>query len=317
VTLADEIKLAQEQDPEFPGIVRRLETIAETGPEEPGDAAFARHYEIRDGHLWLRAEPPLLWVPPAARARVLHEFHDSPDAGHPGREETIRAIRTQYTWPTLSKDADQHLRACLIWATTKRGPIQARAPRRAYIPKRPWQTIAIDYMGPYEETPSGNQFLLVVTDIFSKWVEAFPIRRATAKATARALENEVFCRWGYPSAIISDNGTQFTSEEFRRACRRWKTRHWPTYEIGDEVLVRRHTPPGLRSRWIGPLSITGITGENCYKIDRGTSETVEHVDNIRPAPKIQRHRQRGVGTQVEPGDEHPIQVTVGRIDEGD
>jgi transposase InsO family protein len=426
VTLADEIKLAQQQDPEFPGIVRRLETIAETGPEEPGDAAFARHYEIRDGHLWLRAEPPLLWVPPAARARVLHEFHDSPDAGHPGREETIRAIRTQYTWPTLSKDADQHLRACLICATTKRGPIQARAPRRAYIPKRPWQTIAIDYMGPYEETPSGNQFLLVVTDIFSKWVEAFPIRRATAKATVRALENEVFCRWGYPSAIISDNGTQFTSEEFRRACRRWKTRHWPTaiyhpqanpaerrnqelkklmriltqeptpkpwdetipkglfnlrkrrnaatgqspselllgfeitrpgqwdmnnqavqttaeerqqlaeenlaryrrrydernrqpptYEIGDQVLVRRHTPPGLRSRWIGPLSITGITGENCYKIDRGTSETVEHVDNIRPAPKIQRHRQRGVGTQVEPGDEHPIQVTVGRIDEGD
>jgi hypothetical protein len=245
------------------------------------------------------------------------------------------------------------------------------------------------------------------------------MRRATAKATVRALENEVFCRWGYPSAIISDNGTQFTSEEFRRACRRWKTRHWPTalyhpqanpaerrnqelkklmriltqeptpkpwdetipkglfnlrkrrnaatgqspselllgfeitrpgqwdmnnqavqttteerqqlaeenlaryrrryderdhqpptYEIGDQVLVRRHTPLGLRSRWIGPLSITGITGENCYKVDRGTSETIEHVDNIRPAPKIQRHRQRGVGTQVEPGDEHPIQVTV-------
>jgi hypothetical protein len=281
-------------------------------------------------------------------------------------------------------------------------------------------------MGPYERTPAGNRFLLVVTDVFSKWVEAFPMRRATAKATVRALENEVFCRWGYQSAIISDNGIQFTSEEFRRACRRWKTRHWPTaiyhlqanpaerrnqelkklmriltqeptpkpwdetipkglfnlrkrrnaatsqspselllgfeitrpgqwdmnnqavqttteerqqlaeenlaryrrryderdhqpptYEIGDQVLVRRHTPPGLRSRWIGPLSITGTTGENCYKIDRGTSETVEHVDNIRPAPKIQRHRQRGVGTQVEPGDEHPIQVTVGRIDEGD
>jgi hypothetical protein len=83
-------------------------------------------------------------------------------------------------------------------------------------------------MGPYERTPAGNRFLLVVTDVFSKWVEAFPMRRATAKATVRALENEVFCRWGYPSAIISDNGTQFTSEEFRRACRRWKTRHWPT-----------------------------------------------------------------------------------------
>jgi hypothetical protein len=112
---------------------------------------------------------------------------------------------------------------------------------------------------------------------------------------------------------------QLAEENLARYRRRYDERDHqpPTYEIGDQVLVRRHTPPGLRSRWIGPLSITGITGENCYKIDRGTSETVEHVDNIRPAPKIQRHRQRGVGTQVEPGDEHPIQVTVGRIDEGD
>jgi hypothetical protein len=109
----------------------------------PQEAVLPADRRQRRRHLWLRAEPPLLWVPPAARARVLHEFHDSPVAGHPGREETIRAIRAQYTWPALSN--------------------------------------------------LSNRFLLVVTDVFSKWVEAFPMRRATAKATVRALENEVFC----------------------------------------------------------------------------------------------------------------------------
>ncbi|KAJ3666061.1 hypothetical protein Zmor_001516 [Zophobas morio] len=83
-------------------------------------------------------------------------------------------------------------------------------------------------MGPYHETPAGNRYLLVVTDIFSKWVEAFPLPRATAKASVRLMEEEVFCRWGYPKSVISDNGTQFTSEAFQNACRRWKTRHWRT-----------------------------------------------------------------------------------------
>jgi hypothetical protein len=44
----------------------------------------------------------------------------------------------------------------------------------------------------------------------------------------KLLENEVFCRWGYPQAVITDNGTQFRSNRFKRACHRWRIRHWPT-----------------------------------------------------------------------------------------
>jgi hypothetical protein len=51
--------------------------------------------------------------------------------------------------------------------------------------------------------------------------------------------------------------------------------------------------------------------------ERNRQPPTYEIGDQAPAPKIQRHRQRGVGTQVEPGDEHPIQVTVGRIDEGD
>ncbi|KAJ3634694.1 hypothetical protein MTP99_007640 [Tenebrio molitor] len=46
-TLADWVKSAQFNDPEFPKIVERLEAIAETGPQAPGDAAFAQHYAIQ------------------------------------------------------------------------------------------------------------------------------------------------------------------------------------------------------------------------------------------------------------------------------
>ena len=99
---------------------------------------------------------------------------------------------------------------------------------RAYVPRRSWLTIALDYIGPYEEISIGNKFLFVITNIFSKLVEAYPVTRATTQATLRLLENEIFARWRYPQAMISANGTQFTSEEFQKACRRWKTRHWLT-----------------------------------------------------------------------------------------
>jgi hypothetical protein len=70
--------------------------------------------------------------------------------------------------------------------------------------------------------------ILVVTDLFTRWVETFPVKGATTKTTVKLLENEVFCRWGYPQAAITDNGTQFKSNGFKRACHRWRIRHWPT-----------------------------------------------------------------------------------------
>ena len=426
VTLADEAKQAQHQDPDFPDMIQRLETIHEEGPQHTGDVAFAQNYMVQDGYLWRRAATPQLWVPPAVRTRVLHEFHDAEDAGHPGQEETVRAIKNHYAWPSITNDVQKHIRACLIYATTKRGRRQPKAPTRAYVPRRPWQTIALDYMGPYEETPTGNKFLFVVTDIFSKWVEAFPVPRATVQATLRLLENEVFSRWGYPQAIISDNRTQFTSEAFQKACRRWKTRQWltavahpranpterrnqelkklmriltqnrpekpwdeavpkglfnlrkrrnaatgqtpshlllgfeitrpdhwdldieavnsdaqqryqlardnadqyrqrytgddqeaPTYQLEDRVLLRRHTPAGLKAKWLGPFDIVGIAGEQCYRVDQRTHVSTEHVDHLRPAPEAPTYRRVTTATQVEPGDETPIQATIGRISEDD
>ena len=96
ITLADEVKAAQHRDPEFATMMERLETIAEEGPQVTGDVAFRQNYEKRDGYLWRRGDPPQLWVPPAIRPRILYEFHDSTDAGHPGQEETARAIKQQY-----------------------------------------------------------------------------------------------------------------------------------------------------------------------------------------------------------------------------
>ncbi|XP_025832561.1 uncharacterized protein K02A2.6-like [Agrilus planipennis] len=51
---------------------------------------------------------------------------------------------------------------------------------------------------------------------------------STTAIIVRLLEQEVLHRFGYPRAILSDNGSQFTSQGWKAACIKWKVRHWTT-----------------------------------------------------------------------------------------
>jgi hypothetical protein len=76
-------------------------------------------------------------------------------------------------------------------------------------------------MGPYPRTPRGKRFLLVATDLFSRWTEAFPVPNSTIGVIAPLLEHEVFARWGYPRAILTDNALQFRGPRWAVACDGW------------------------------------------------------------------------------------------------
>lgn len=94
------------------------------------------YVHTEDGQLWNKTHNQL-WNPSAAQKRILYEFHDSLEANHPGRDETLRAIKQQFTWPELDKEVRNYVKSFLICATTKRTLPQTNAPLRAYIPKQP------------------------------------------------------------------------------------------------------------------------------------------------------------------------------------
>lgn len=83
-------------------------------------------------------------------------------------------------------------------------------------------------MGPYPKTPFGNRFILVIEDMFTRWVEAFALLITTAQTICAVLETEMFARYGYPKAIITDNGPQFISDHFKYRCKVWGCRSWTT-----------------------------------------------------------------------------------------
>lgn len=66
-------------------------------------------------------------------------------------------------------------------------------------------------MGPYNQTTSGNRYILSMTCYFSKWIEAFPLPDKSARNVANALY-KAYCRHGAPVSIISDQGREFVNE---------------------------------------------------------------------------------------------------------
>lgn len=81
--------------------------------------------------------------------------------------------------------------------------------------------IGVKLMGPFPRSAKQIEHLLVTDDYCSKWVELFPLRKVKAPQIARILVEEIFTRWRAPAYLVSDQGTQFTSQLINLICKEW------------------------------------------------------------------------------------------------
>ena len=74
-------------------------------------------------------------------------------------------------------------------------------------------------VGPLKKSSKGGHtHLLVAGDKFTKWIEAIPIMTSTTATTVNFIRSIIF-KFGVPHNIITDNGTNFTTEEFQDFCK--------------------------------------------------------------------------------------------------
>ena len=75
----------------------------------------------------------------------------------------------------------------------------------------PWAVVAADIMGPLPPSKGGFRYILVFEDIFTKYVELQPLRKADAKNIVKAFDELIINRWGCPRYLLTDNGTEFSN----------------------------------------------------------------------------------------------------------
>jgi transposase InsO family protein len=126
--------------------------------------------------------------------------------------------RSHAWWPGIDHDIELLAKSCVgcqaVKSATQAAPIHPWE-----WPSRPWERIHIDFAGPFL-----NSMFLVIVDAYSKWPEVIPMKTTTSSQTVDVLRS-VFARNGIPSQIVSDNGPQFTSEEFANFTRGNGIRH--------------------------------------------------------------------------------------------
>ena len=79
----------------------------------------------------------------------------------------------------------------------------------------PFQQWGLDFIG---EINPQHRWILIAIDYFTKWIEAIPIRQATATVIIEFLINNIMSRFGCPRRIIEDNAKAFTSSKLVKFC---------------------------------------------------------------------------------------------------
>ena len=77
----------------------------------------------------------------------------------------------------------------------------------------------MDILWPFPVSPAGNTYILVVTDYFTQWAEAYAILDQEATTVAKKLTDEFFFHFSSPVQLHADQGRNFESAVIAEVCR--------------------------------------------------------------------------------------------------
>ncbi len=196
-----EIKRSYEQDP--------LTKMVLTNPEN-----HKQSFQLKDGLLWtknIKGEYTIC-VPRDKKllTKILTQAHEI--VGHYGDQRTCEYVRRWYWWPQMSKMTYTFCKTCEPCQKSK--PSNQKPAGKLHqlpIPTKPWDSVGMDFVGPFPEV-NGFNYLWVVICRLTSMVHLIP---TTTQVTATELSwkylREVVRLHGLPGSIVSDRDTKFTS----------------------------------------------------------------------------------------------------------
>lgn len=257
------------------------------------------------------ATPSSSWkrvVPKDKRREVLLRCHDIPAAGHIGIFKTYWKVCQLYYWPKMRSDITRYVKACKVCAQNK---VEQRAPAGLMGDRpnitQPWQCISLDFIGPLPRSRSGNQYVLVVNDYFTKFAVLFPSRSATARSLTKQVEEGIFLMFGAPQFLMCDQGSQMKSKEFKALCQRYKSKLFYTASYHPQAdpteranrvaktMIRSFIRDSNHRTWDANLAAIGCamrtsrhetTGYSPYYLNFGREHRLYGQDYADDIPKL-------------------------------
>ena len=189
------------------------------------EGVLVHHYQSRAKKLPVEERlVTQIALPKFYRLSALKAYHD--EKGHFGIRKTFAALRDKYFWPRMYNEINNYVKSCNKCQFGKRDHNAHPLPLHPLPVSQLFGRMHIDIIGPLIKSTEGHEYILVVVDSFSRWVESFPLRTQTAEEIARVLHDEIFCRYGPPLQIVSDRGQNMLSKLVKAICELFQvTRH--------------------------------------------------------------------------------------------
>src|SRR3954466_2721301 len=236
------VSAIEESPTDIPFLRKYLETN-----ELPDDAVDRRrikrkastHY-LQDGSLYRKDGKKIRKVLETQedRLQALSQLHD--ENGHPGINNTLVAINQRFWWPKIFEQVQDYVHNC------ESCKLQAKPTHREQAHPIPVEGLfarwEIDLVGPLPFTPRGKRFIAVAVEGLTRWPEAAPLSQKTGAEVGDFIYSNIYCRYGSPRHIQTDNGLEFKNDLVAQLLKKWKIQHHFSmpYHPQSNGLVERY-----------------------------------------------------------------------------
>ena len=161
------------------------------------------------------------------RTDLIAECHDTPYAGHVGRDKTIRLMQRLFWWPKLTSDVARYVKYCPSCQMVKpSNQLPAGLLHPLPVPGQPWESVSMDMVTDLPQTIKGFDSITVFVDRLTKMVHLAPSKKTDkASDVADLFIKEVFSRHGMPKQLVSDRGSVFTSNFWKEFMEQLQCKH--------------------------------------------------------------------------------------------
>ncbi|UYV79189.1 hypothetical protein LAZ67_17001439, partial [Cordylochernes scorpioides] len=250
--------------------------------------SIAQNFKEEDGCLFKKNPNPegrawLLVVPEKKKREIMKEYHNHMSNGHLGVARTMYRIKSKYFWPSMLKDVSEFVKTCHL-CQSRKGSNQLPSGLLQPIPPAnfPFERIGIDFVGSLPSTKNRKKWIIVLTDYYTRYAETRAVSEATVKEVSKFLVEDIFLRHGAPQYLISDRGSQFTSNLMKEVMKTCKIKHCFTtsYHPQTNGLTERLNRTLINMLW--------MVETRSGKMQDPVQERIMAEESAKPQPAILR-----------------------------
>ena len=146
-------------------------------------------------------------IPPSLKNLVYQELHEK--MRHLGGERVYQPAKDRFYWPGMEKDIKDYIKNKCTCLNQRKPHVLPQAPLGTVKSSVPMDIVVTDFLK-LDKCSGGYEYMLVITDHFTRYTQIYATKNKSAKTAASKLYNDFILHFGSPEKLSwYTNGTQY------------------------------------------------------------------------------------------------------------